>query len=187
MNLLLGLPLADRRLLTSVCPQREQFQLEHHEGLDRTKPVPHRPFFACDVVLDEVELNAVVAQFKEPERTFVELDFPFSDDTTFHASSKLPEPTWRDYDDYVDTDWAPSDHHPEIELHQLGRLPRFTYKRRVGDSMVPRDKSETSSVLEEAVGELPSKFGEEDTHNCMQTDTQSEFADISGAAFDRKS
>ena len=37
----------------------------------------------------------------------------------FTRPTALPDPAWFDFDDHVEVDWAPTDAHPHIELHQI--------------------------------------------------------------------
>lgn len=66
---------------------------------------------------------------REPEKRGVKVVVEdIQEDSVFTAPTALPDPSWRDRDDLVETDRAPSDDKPRIELHQIGVCPRFTFK-----------------------------------------------------------
>jgi hypothetical protein len=80
-------------------------------------------------VLDDIDLRAVSVLCREPEKVEVKgvtEDIP--DDPVFIAPTELPDPSWRDRDDLVETDRACPDENARIELHQIGVCPRFTFK-----------------------------------------------------------
>lgn len=50
---------------TADLHQREQERTITNEKLNRTKRIPHKPFYAIDVVLDDLDLRATSALFSE--------------------------------------------------------------------------------------------------------------------------
>lgn len=114
------------------------------------------------MVFTTSELRAIRAVFAEPQKSLFpvpsgrdELDGP---SLPTAACEPLSSP-WVDLDDFVETDWSPSDEQPQIWLIPCGFCPRFTYLKRVP---APRD----SEIPEDSSGH--SRFGQEDTHTCLQ-------------------
>jgi hypothetical protein len=50
---------------TADLHQREQERTVTNEKLNRTKRIPHKPFYAIDVVLDDLDLRATSVVFSE--------------------------------------------------------------------------------------------------------------------------
>ena len=152
--------------------QREEEKTITNELLGRTKVVPHKPFYAADVILDGIDLRATSALFKEPEKRYVKLDPGLAqEDSMFTRPTALPDPAWFDFDDHVEVDWAPTDAHPHIELHQIAVCPRFNFVKRTGASDVRRGDEDIDGTDEP----VPvSKFGHEPTHLCMLGQSKSQ-------------
>ncbi|CDZ98518.1 Uncharacterized conserved protein [Phaffia rhodozyma] len=145
--------------------QREEQRTVTNAKLNRTKKVLHKPFYAADVVLDNLDLRALFAHIKEPENSNVKLDeSTFLDDKFSTQGAPLSDPIWFDFDDYVETDWRPSDRKPKVELHPLALCPRFTYTKRAGDCCLPRKDSEDSNQRSDSDPRQASKFGKEPSH-----------------------
>lgn len=136
--------------------QREQSISEYDPKSQRTKTTVHKRFHSAEVVLKSSELRAVRSLFLEPQKAlfststaYDEPDAPGLPD----CDAEPQESEWLDFDDFTEMDWALSDVQPRIWLIPCGFVPRFTYLKRVPLS---GPNSETS------------KFGNEDTHNCLQ-------------------
>lgn len=88
-----------------------------------------KPFYAADLVLDDIDLRAMSVLCREPEKAAVPVPpIEIQDVPTFSGPTALPDSHWRDRDDLIETDYTPSDKKPSIELHQIGVCPRFTFK-----------------------------------------------------------
>ncbi|KAG9015450.1 hypothetical protein FRB94_000054 [Tulasnella sp. JGI-2019a] len=134
------------------------------------KSSTHKPFSAVHVTATNLKLRAVSASFADPHKALVPL-FQAKTGTDGHASpSSFPdrpcEPMcsrWVDLDDFNETEWTPSDDHPRIWMFEAALCPKFVYSRRLS----VLDQEGTAGGIED------SKFGDEDTHICSQTRTQS--------------
>ncbi|KAG2152335.1 golgi-body localization protein domain-containing protein [Suillus cothurnatus] len=132
--------------------QRDQESIAPGDSQDSIKVVRHKPFYAAEVVMKDMDLRAMLATFSEPLKQAIPLSFEGDRDAN---SSTKPPPTitpsdWIDADDFVETDWS-SKHEPDIRLLPLLLCSRLTYFK----------KNATSGAME------GSKFGVEDTHTCL--------------------
>ncbi|KAF8341579.1 RNA pol II promoter Fmp27 protein domain-containing protein [Cantharellus anzutake] len=136
--------------------QREELFIEKN-STGKTMLVPHKPFYSSEVVLTGLELRAVRAVFAEPQKALFSTSMT-TEDPDFSVPDDDPEPfssPWVDLDDFVETDWVPSDPSPKIWLLPCGFCPRFTYLKRV-------------PLKDFAHPTHPSPFGNEDSHHCLQ-------------------
>ncbi|KAG1768119.1 golgi-body localization protein domain-containing protein [Suillus occidentalis] len=132
--------------------QRDQESIAPGDSQDSIKVVRHKPFYAAEVVMKDMDLRAMLATFSEPLKQAITLAFE-SDRDTSNATKPLPTiapSDWIDVDDFVETDWS-SKHEPDIRLLPLLLCSRLTYFK----------KNATSGPME------GSKFGVEDTHTCL--------------------
>ncbi|KAF8845847.1 hypothetical protein BDN67DRAFT_961498 [Paxillus ammoniavirescens] len=134
--------------------QRDQETIAPGKDLDSIQVVRHKPFYAAEVVLKGVDLRAMLATFPEPLKQAV---LPPTDvgNGSKNKSSLGPEisPLWLDNDDFVETDWCPSQHLPEIQLFPILSCPKLTYiKKNPSGAEIHAQNS---------------KFGDEDTHTCL--------------------
>ncbi|KAG2042334.1 golgi-body localization protein domain-containing protein [Suillus americanus] len=132
--------------------QRDQESIAPGDSQDSIKVVRHKPFYAAEVVMKDMDLRAMLATFSEPLKQAIPLSFEGDRDA---SNSTKPLPTiapsdWIDADDFVETDWS-SKHEPDIQLLPLLLCSRLTYFK----------KNATSGAME------GSKFGVEDTHTCL--------------------
>lgn len=106
--------------------------------------------------MKSTEMRAVRALFSEPQKALFSTATEYDEPDAPVLPDTDPEPKsseWFDLDDFVEVDWAPSDTDPRIWLVPCADLPRFTFLKR---------DPHTDSVRHS------SKFGAEDTHNCLQ-------------------
>lgn len=132
--------------------QRDQESIAPGDGQDSIKVVRHKPFYAAEVVMKDMDLRAMLATFSEPLKQAIPLSFEGDRDTN-NCTKPLPRITpsdWIDADDFVETDWS-SKLEPDIQLLPLLLCSRLTYFK----------KNATSGAME------GSKFGVEDTHTCL--------------------
>lgn len=132
--------------------QRDQESIAPGDSQDSIKVVRHKPFYAAEVVMKDMDLRAMLATFSEPLKQAIPLAFE-SDRDASNATKPLPTiapSDWIDVDDFVETDWS-SKHEPDIRLLPLLLCSRLTYFK----------KNATSGPME------GSKFGVEDTHTCL--------------------
>ncbi|OJA13790.1 hypothetical protein AZE42_00523 [Rhizopogon vesiculosus] len=132
--------------------QRDQESIAAGDSQDSIKVVRHKPFYAAEVVMKDMDLRAMLATFSEPLKQTVSLSF--ESDRNVNNSTRPPStaPTsdWIDDDDFVETDWS-SKLEPDIQLFPVLLCSRLTYFK----------KNVTSGPIE------GSKFGVEDTHTCL--------------------
>ncbi|KAG8218593.1 hypothetical protein J3R82DRAFT_4234 [Butyriboletus roseoflavus] len=134
--------------------QRDQETIAPGKVPDSIQVVRHKPFYAAEVVLRDVDLRAMLAVFPEPLKKSVPLSGDPDNSNKNQASSSpgIP-PSWFDSDDFVETDWSPAHNLPEIQLFPVLSCPKVTYLKK--NSHVTAIQAENS------------KFGDEDTHSCL--------------------
>jgi hypothetical protein len=133
--------------------QRDQESIAAGDNKDSIKVVRHKPFYAAEVVMKDMDLRAMLATFSEPLKQAVPLSFENDRDinNSTRTPSTAPTSDWIDDDDFVETDWS-SKHEPDIQLFPVLMCSRLTYFK----------KNVTSGPVEGS-----SKFGVEDTHTCL--------------------
>ncbi|KAH0839883.1 hypothetical protein J3R83DRAFT_834 [Lanmaoa asiatica] len=134
--------------------QRDQETIAPGKVPDSIQVVRHKPFYAAEVVLKNVDLRAMLAVFLEPLKQSVPLsaNLDISNKNQTSSSSGVP-PSWLNSDDFVETDWSPAHNYPEIQLFPVLSCPKVTYLKK--NSHVTEIQAENS------------KFGDEDTHTCL--------------------
>jgi hypothetical protein len=132
--------------------QRDQESIAAGDSQDSIKVVRHKPFYAAEVVMKDVDLRAMLATFLEPLKQAVPLSFEGDQgaNNSTRAPSTAATSDWIDGDDFVETDWS-SKHEPDIQLFPVLLCSRLTYFK----------KNVTSGPID------ASKFGMEDTHTCL--------------------
>ncbi|KAG0709732.1 golgi-body localization protein domain-containing protein [Suillus ampliporus] len=132
--------------------QRDQESIAPGDSQDSIKVVRHKPFYAAEVVMENVDLRAMLATFSEPLKKAVSLSFEGDRDVNnaTRPTSAIAPSDWIDTDDFVETDWS-SKHEPDIQLLPALLCSRLTYFK----------KNVTPEPIE------GSKFGVEDTHTCL--------------------
>lgn len=143
----------------------DRFQVDMHQRAQEstitkpdgtTKTITHKPFYAVEVVLNELELRAVLAIFQEPLKQRVPMESS-QVESTYRTREGIPvtesNSDWIDMDDFMDTNWMPDS---EPILHHLlaGSCPRFTYFKRA-----------FTNTMKDRVDHT--KFGDEDSHVCF--------------------
>jgi len=137
--------------------QREQLTSEYDAKSQRTKTTVRKRFNSAEVVLRDSEIRAVRSLFMEPQKALFSTSTEYDEPDAHGLPNYDVEPRdsdWLDLDDFAEVDWTLSDAQPRIWLVPCGFVPRFTYLKRVPLSDL--NSNETS------------KFGNEDTHNCLQ-------------------
>lgn len=166
--------------------QRAQEKVERHEKLNRVKVVTHKPFYATDLILEDIEVKGVRAEFDEhpahhqrsrhnehdsksvsdDTASIEEFDFP-------KASDMEPQfKAWFNLFDFIDADKRPFDQNPRIELVDFGDCPEvfFSMRTKVRQTTPGDDDSDFGSdegnVNDSRQDLERSKFGDEPTHVC---------------------
>ena len=143
----------------------DEFQVDMHQreeeaivpGLfpDTMKVTHHKPFYAAEVVLKGLDMRVMLATFDEELRQAVQMTAP-SQRSNYRAHKGLPatelSSAWHDANDFVETDWSPSDN-PSLHLLPVVTCPHFTYFKR--NSALLGNTAERS------------KFGVEKSHTCL--------------------
>lgn len=153
--------------------QRDQVESIKNEVTGDISYKTHKPFYAAEVVAKGLDLRAMLAQFKEPEKPAVDLPpLPSGEfvDPTSSARPSMPDSSkeilssrWVDLDDFVETDWTPSDEKPGIWLFTAASCPRITYFKKPER---PTAQDATHTTCSPQSNSLP-PFGNEDTHSCL--------------------
>ncbi|KAF8138424.1 golgi-body localization protein domain-containing protein [Boletus edulis] len=134
--------------------QRDQETIAPGKVADSIQVVRHKPFYAAEVVLKDVDLRAMLAVFLEPLKQSVLLSAIADNKNEGQASSSSRIPSsWLDSNDFVETDWSSPHNLPEIQLSSVLSCPKVTYLKK--NSHVTEIQAENS------------KFGDEDTHTCL--------------------
>jgi len=135
--------------------QRDQESIVPGHIPDAIKVVRHKPFYAAEVILNGLDLQAMVAVFAEPLKQSVDVTSS-GQRSNYRTRKDLPtiEPSssWFDLDDFVETDWLPTTT-PTVHLLPAVACSRLTYFKR------------NSTLSESPV--VTSKFGDEDSHPCL--------------------
>jgi hypothetical protein len=140
--------------------QRQQEQRQYSDALKGVKTVTHKPFYACDLLLDEITFKGMVADFNEAH---VSADNPALDTTHPHASDLSEEgKIWYNYFDFIDADQKPFDRNPRVQIVHMGDCPHVFLSRRV--KVLPTKPNDEGLNL--PPGKEASKFGHEKTHIC---------------------
>ncbi|KAI6047410.1 golgi-body localization protein domain-containing protein [Pisolithus marmoratus] len=140
-------------LLQADLHQREQETIAPGRIPDSIQVVRHKPFYAAEVVMKDLDVRVLQATFSEPLKQAVPVS-PGSEDSPKKApssSSEMPS-SWMDNDDFVETDWSPQQQ-PRVQLLPVLSCPKLTYFKR---------HSQHAEIQAEN-----SKFGNEDTHICL--------------------
>ncbi|KAJ1308412.1 hypothetical protein OPQ81_004117 [Rhizoctonia solani] len=152
--------------------QRDEIELIKNEVTGDSKKKAHKPFYAAEVVAKGLDLRAMFAQFREPEKPAVDLPPLPSGEFEASSSARPPMPPsmkepmlsrWVDLDDFVETDWTPGDENPALWLFTVASCPRITYFKKPDRSIGHEIAHTTCSIPEKS----PSEFGNENTHICL--------------------
>lgn len=142
--------------------QRAQEKIERHEKLGRSTVVVHKPFYAGDILSDDLKVKGVRAHFVEG----IKDDNTSPSDPLPRASALPPETRhWYNYCDFIDVDRKPSDKNPRIELADFGDCPHLFYCKRV-KARASTSHDDSGSQASSSLGVESSKFGHEATHHC---------------------
>ena len=158
----LGVKMSTRRMRIDA-HQRMQEKRDWNEQLNRVKVITHKPFYAADLLLDDIQVVGIVADFDETHMA------PAGVESSSHTSklphvSELPKELrlWFNYFDFIDADRKPFDRNPRIEIVSLGDCPHVFLARRIKarPTTPDPDYEQDGSDME------ASKFGHENTHVC---------------------
>ncbi|KAL5488078.1 FMP27 [Sanghuangporus weigelae] len=139
--------------------QREQEAIVPGVVPNRPKKIRHKPFYAAEVKLTDLQLCAILATFTDPSKRLLDLqgvpkESKYKDVRPDDANDRLRD-FWFDMDDFVEIDWEPMEDDPPAYIFPVASCPRFTYFKRT--SKQPHRSSTVES----------SRFGNEDSHVCL--------------------
>ncbi|KAI6134943.1 RNA pol II promoter Fmp27 protein domain-containing protein, partial [Pisolithus croceorrhizus] len=140
-------------LLQADLHQREQETIAPGKIPDSIQVGRHKPFYAAEVIMKDLDVRVLQATFSEPLKQVVHVS-PGSENSpkkVLSSSSEMPS-SWMDNDDFVETDWFPQQQ-PRVHLLPVLSCPKLTYFKR---------HSQHTEIQAEN-----SKFGNEDTHVCL--------------------
>jgi hypothetical protein len=161
--------------------QRAQEKTVKHPILDRTTVVVHKPFYAADLILDDVRVVGIRADFVET-RPNVSPTTPMPGSTIHDGSpatvhphaSALPKnrKAWFSNFDYIDADRKPLDKDPVVEIVDIGECPMINFSKRVKARQVSSGDGESTLDGDNDSGDgrvdiESSKFGHEKSHICL--------------------
>lgn len=140
-------------LLQADLHQREQETIAPGKVPDSIQVVRHKPFYAAEVIMKDLDVRVLQATFSEPLKQAVPVSSgpDNSPKKPLSSSSEMPS-SWMDNDDFVETDWSPQQQ-PRVQLLRVLSCPKLTYFKR---------HSQHAEIQAEN-----SKFGNEDTHICL--------------------
>lgn len=166
--------------------QREQEETVINPDTGERKTVMHKAFYMAEIDLDSVDLRAITALFKEPEKAVAvpeELAENSEEDQGLPAADDYilrdEDLDWVDLDDYVDALYKISDNDPQLRVLPFIVSPRFTYYRHVdaaaktgGSPNMERSHSKTSAheggyQSGDTQDKAKTKFGNEPSHTCL--------------------
>ncbi len=147
--------------------QRAQEKTVRHEKLHRTTVVVHKPFYAADLLLDNIQVKGIRADFVEAASPGT-LD---EDGATLPKSSDLPTESkvWFNFFDFIDADRKPLDRDPRVEIIDVGDCPQIFFSKRVKARQTTANDDDDSSLGSGSDIRLEmesSKFGHEKSHIC---------------------
>ncbi|KAL5508278.1 FMP27 [Sanghuangporus vaninii] len=139
--------------------QREQEAIVPGVVPNRPKKIRHKPFYAAEVKLTDLQLCAILATFTDPSKRLLDpqgvpKESKYKDVRPDDANNVLRD-FWFDMDDFVEIDWEPTEDDPPVYIFPVASCPRFTYFKRT--SKQPHRSSTVES----------SRFGNEDSHVCL--------------------
>lgn len=165
--------------------QRAQEKVVRHDKLDRVKVVTHKPFYATDLILEDIEVKGIRSEFDEhPTHHHNKRDTDSqsqSDDTSSLEDFNFPKSTemeavdkaWFNLFDFIDADKRPFDRDPRVELVDFGDCPEVFFSMRTkvkpttpGDDDSMRSDADSDDGAEHQHDLERSKFGDEPTHVC---------------------
>lgn len=146
--------------------QREQEAIVPGIVPNTIKKVRHKPFYAAEVKLVDLQLRAILATFSDPSKHLIDPQESSGEDRYKNVKPDLadeaPSGFWFDLDDFVETDWKPTEDNPSCYMLPVASCPRFTYFKRTSGQLHHGPEAEAHNRAVES-----SRFGTEDTHVCL--------------------
>ena len=159
--------------------QRKEEKQQSHKKLKRDKVVSHKAFYAADLILEDIEVKGIRAEFHElpshlARRSSDDSSIPSDHDPhregpiEYTKASELGpgDKAWFNLYDFIDADKRPFDHDPKIELVNVADCPEVFYSLRKKVRTAPLQEGQTSELG-------MSKFGDEKSHICYLGESKS--------------
>jgi hypothetical protein len=159
--------------------QRKEEKQQSNKKLKRDKIVSHKAFYAADLILEDIEVKGIRAEFHElpshlARRSSDDSNIPSDHDADrespieYTRASELgpADMAWFNLYDFIDADKRPFDHDPKIELVNVADCPEVFYSLRKKVRTAPLQEGQTSELG-------MSKFGDEKTHICYLGESKS--------------
>ena len=159
--------------------QRKEEKQQSHKKLKRDKVVSHKAFYAADLILEDIEVKGIRAEFHElpshlARRSSDDSSIPSDNDAHMDGSIEYTrasllgpaDSAWFNLYDFIDADKRPFDHDPKIELVNVVDCPEVFYSLRKKVRTAPLQEGQTSELG-------MSKFGEEKSHICYLGESKS--------------
>jgi hypothetical protein len=159
--------------------QRKEEKQQSNKKLKRDKVVSHKAFYAADLILEDIEVKGIRAEFHElpshlARRSSDDSNIPSDHDADrvspieYTRASELgpADMAWFNLYDFIDADKRPFDHDPKIELVNVADCPEVFYSLRKKVRTAPLQEGQTSELG-------MSKFGDEKTHICYLGESKS--------------
>ena len=140
-----------------------------HEKLHRTTIVTHKPFYAADLLLENIEFKGVKAEFHETTESGRATPTSDNPETCRVCELKPDRRIWFNFFDYIDADRKPLDRDPELEIVDIGDCPQVFFSKRVKARQTTPNDDDTQSVTSSQDSRLElesTKFGHERSHVC---------------------
>jgi hypothetical protein len=113
--------------------QRRQERIVRHEKLGRTQVLPHKPFYAVNLLVDEVKARLIQADFLDMEATNREEQEGTDSEASMLFARDLPldKRAWYNFFDFIDADRKPFDVNPRVLITDLADCPHIFWTKRV--------------------------------------------------------
>ena len=149
--------------------QRRQERIVKNEKLGRTNVVAHKPFYAINLILDEVQARLIQADFLDIAMHAREDHDTVEEESKMVPADQLPDAQkiWYNFQDFVDADRKPFDRNPKMLVTELADCPHILWSKRVKAVQISRDDEDESSLFKVGRPDIEStKFGREESHIC---------------------
>lgn len=151
--------------------QRQQEKREWNAQLNRVKTILHKQFYAADLLLDDILIKGIVADFTETEDPMLSLssnvkeedEQPPACDAPFASELPADLRKWYNFFDFIDADYKPFDRNPRMQIVHMGDCPHVFVSRRVKVLNLRAEQNADEELPDDTEA---SKFGHEKTHVC---------------------
>lgn len=153
--------------------QRRQERIVRHEKLGRTQVLPHKPFYAVNLLVDDVKARLIQADFLDMESTNREEQEGTDSEAGMVFAKELPldKKAWYNFFDFIDADRKPFDENPRLLITDLADCPHIFWTKRVKAFAISSDDDDEGSLYRAGRPDIESsKFGREESHICYMSE-----------------